>query len=77
MPPTEIEAVEGESAMLLRVGLVTVTVLVPETPPEAAVMVAVPAATPVARPADVMVAVAVLLLDQVTVVVQVELVPLE
>jgi hypothetical protein len=77
VPPTEIEAVEGESAMLLSVGLVTVTVLVPETPPEAAVIVAVPAATPVARPADVMVAVAVLVLDHVTVVVQVELVPLE
>ena len=77
MPPTATEAVEGEIEMLLREGLVTVNTLVPMTPPEPAVMVAVPAATPVANPAGVMVAAAVLLLDQVTVVVQVELVPFE
>jgi hypothetical protein len=77
VPPTATDAVEGEREMLLSEGLVTVRVLVPVTPPEPAVMVAVPAATPVATPAEVMVAAAVLLLDQVTVVVQVELVPFE
>ena len=77
MPPTATDAVEGVSVMLLREGLVTVSTLVPVTPPEPAVIVAVPAATPVATPAEEMVAMAELLLVQVTVVVQVELVPFE
>jgi hypothetical protein len=77
VPPTATDAVEGVSVMLLREGLVTVSTLVPVMPPEPAVMVVVPAPTPVATPAEVMVAAAVLLLDQVTVVVQVELVPFE
>lgn len=53
---------------------VTVITLVAEVVPEAAVMVEVPAETPVTMPAELTVATAVLLLDQVTVVVQFELV---
>ena len=64
--PAAIEAVEGDNAMLLRVGLVTVRAAVPEADPEVALIVAVPDATPVARPFDAIVAVAVLLLDHVT-----------
>jgi hypothetical protein len=72
-----MEAVAGEIAIALRVLLVTVKALVAEMLPEVAVMVEVPAATPVAIPALVIVAVAVLLLDQVTVEVQLALVLLE
>ncbi len=75
--PATIEAVAGDKAMPVRVGLVTVSVPVPETEPEAALMVAVPDATPVARPFEPMVAAAVLLLDQMTVDEQLEVVLLE
>jgi hypothetical protein len=68
--PAAMEAVDGESAMLVRVGLLTVSELVPLTDPELAVMIVVPDATPVARPLAAMVAMAGLLLDQVTVEVQ-------
>ena len=76
MPATR-EAVAGDREMPVRAGLETVSVPVPETEPEVALMVAVPTATPVARPFEAMVAAAVLLLDQVTVEVQLELVLLE
>jgi hypothetical protein len=49
-----------------------VSVLEPEVEPEVAVMVTVPAATPVATPEALIVANALLLLDQVTVEVQVD-----
>ena len=62
--PATMEAVAGDREMLVRAGLVTVSVPVPETEPEVALMVAVPTATPVARPFEAMVAAAVLLLDQ-------------
>ncbi len=75
--PAAMEAVDGERAMLVRVGLDTVRELVPLTDPEVAVMVVVPDATPVARPLAAMVAVAGLLLDQVTVEVQFDVVLLE
>ena len=65
--PATIEAVAGDKEMPVNAGLVTVSVPVPETEPEVALMVAVPTATPVARPLEAMVAAAVLLLDQVTV----------
>jgi hypothetical protein len=58
-------------------GLLTVRLPVADLPPEVAVMVEVPAATPVARPDPLIVAAAVLLLDQVTDEVQFELVLLE
>jgi hypothetical protein len=50
----------------------TVSVLEPEIEPEVAVMVTVPAETPVARPEALIVAYTLLLLDQVTVEVQVD-----
>lgn len=62
--------VAGETAMLVRVALVTVSTLVADMLPETAVMVDDPAATPVASPVLETVAAAVLLLDQVTVEVQ-------
>lgn len=68
--PAAMEAVDGDSAMLVRVGLLTVSELVPFTDPEVAVMIVVPDATPVARPLAAMVAMDGLLLDQVTVEVQ-------
>jgi hypothetical protein len=49
-----------------------VSVPEPEIEPEVAVMLTVPVATPVARPEALMVASALLLLDQVTVDVQVD-----
>jgi hypothetical protein len=55
----------------------TVKLPLPVMPPEVAVTVVVPVATAVAKPADVIVAAAVLLLDQVTDEVQLEVVPLE
>jgi hypothetical protein len=72
-----MEAVAGDKAMLVRVGLATVSAPVPETEPEVALMVAVPTATPVARPFEAMVAAAALLLDQVTVEEQFEVVLFE
>ena len=75
--PAAIEAVAGETAMLVVVGAVTVTVLVADCPPEVAVMTVVPAATPVTTPAPLTDAVAGLLLDQVTLEAQVEFVLLE
>ena len=75
--PAAIEAVDGDTATLVRVGLETVSALLPLTDPEVAVMVVVPDATPVARPLGAMVAVAGLLLDQVTVEVQFEVVLFE
>jgi hypothetical protein len=75
--PAAIDAVAGVTAMLVNVAAVTVRALVPETLPEVALMVEDPAATPVATPAPVIVAAAVLLLDHVTVEVQLPLVLLE
>jgi hypothetical protein len=72
--PAAMEEVAGESAMLERLGLVTVSAADPETPFNVAAIVALPAATPVTSPLDVAVAAAVLLLDQVTVEVQVAVV---
>jgi len=56
----------------VNVAPVTVRLALPETLPEVALMVVEPAATPVARPPLEIVAVAVLLLDHVTVEVQLE-----
>jgi hypothetical protein len=75
--PAAIDDVAGVTAMLVNVAAVTVSALVPETLPEVALMVEEPAATPVATPAPVMVAAAVLLLDHVTVDVQLEVVLFE
>lgn len=75
--PATTEAVAGDKEMLVRAGLVTLSVPVPETEPEVALMVAVPTATPVARPFEAMVAAAVLLLDQVTAEEQLDVVLLE
>jgi hypothetical protein len=72
-----MEAVAGDRAMPVRVGLVTVMAADPETPLNVAVMFALPVATPVARPLPATVAVAVLLLDQVAVDVQFEVVLFE
>jgi len=72
-----MEAVAGDKEMLVSAGLVTVSVPVPETEPEAALMVDVPTATPDARPLEAMVAAAVLLLDQVTADEQLDVVLLE
>ena len=74
-----MEAVAGVTEMEVSVGvaLVTVSAAVPEMLPDVAVMVDVPAATPVARPALEIVAAAVLLLDQVTVDVQLAVVLFE
>jgi hypothetical protein len=69
-----MDAVAGVMAIALSALAVTVITLVAEMVPEVAVMVDVPAATPVTRPAALTVAAAVLLLDQVTVVEQLELV---
>ena len=63
--------------MPVNVGLVTVRTPLPVTPPETALMVALPAATALTMPELLIVATAGLLLDQVTVVVQSELVLLE
>ncbi len=75
--PAVMDAVAGVSVMPVMVGAVTVSAAVPETLPEVALIVDEPAATPVARPALETVAVAVLLLDQVTVEVQFEVVLFE
>jgi len=75
--PATIDAVAGVTAMLLNVGAVTVSAPVADRLPEAALMVVVPAATPVAMPALLTVAAAVLLLDQVTVEVQLDVVLFE
>jgi hypothetical protein len=75
--PATIDAVAGETAMLVTVGPVTVSVADPVVLPDVAEMVAVPAATPVARPVPLMVAAAVLPLDQVTVEEQFEVVLFE
>lgn len=66
-------AVPGVTVMPVSAGLLTVMVLVPETAPDVAVMVAVPFPTPVANPPVLMEATVLLLLVHVTVVVQVEL----
>jgi len=72
-----MEAVAGLTLTPVRVGLVTVRTLLPEMLPEVALMVALPAATALARPALPIFATAVLLLDQVTVAVQLEVVLFE
>jgi hypothetical protein len=72
-----MDAVDGVTVMPVMVGAVTVSAAVPETLPELAVIVDEPAATPVARPALEMLAVAVLLLDHVTVEVQFDVVLFE
>ena len=63
--------------MPVRVGLVTVRAALPFMLPEVALMVALPAATALARPALLIFAAAVSLLDQVTFDVQTELVLFE
>jgi hypothetical protein len=68
--PAEMDAVAGETTMLERLGLVTVSAAEPETPFNVTAMVALPADTPVASPVAATVAAAVLLLDHVTVEVQ-------
>ena len=75
--PAAIEAVAGVTVTPVSTTRVTLRIALPETLPEEALMVDVPAATPVARPPLEMVAVAVLLLDQVTVVVQLDVELLE
>jgi hypothetical protein len=65
-----MDAVAGETTMLERLGLVTVSAAEPETPFNVTAMVALPADTPVASPVAATVAAAVLLLDHVTVEVQ-------
>ncbi len=75
--PATIDAVPGVTAMLLSVGAVTFRAPVAERLPEVAWMVVAPAATPVAMPALLTVAAAVLLLDQVTVEVQLDVVLFE
>jgi len=75
--PSSIEAVVGVSAIPVRVGLVTVKTALAVMLPEAALMVALPGAAALASPLDEIVAAAVLLLDQVTVAVQLELVLFE
>ena len=62
---------------MLKDEVVIVRAPLPDAPPAVAVIVALPPATPVARPAVLIVAAAVLLLDQVTVDVQSELLPSE
>jgi hypothetical protein len=74
VPDAAMDAVAGEMLIALSVLAVTVITLVAEMEPEAAVMVEVPAEMPVTRPAELTVATAALLLDQVTVVEQLELV---
>ena len=65
--PMAMVAVVGVTAMETSVaGGVMVNVAVPVAPESAAVTVPEPAATPVARPPAAMVAIAVLLTDQVT-----------
>ena len=63
--------------MPVSVGFVTVKATLPMMLPEVALMVALPAATALARPALLIFATAVLLLDQVTFDVQTELVLFE
>jgi hypothetical protein len=72
--PATIDAVAGEMTIELSALVVTVITLVAEVEPERAVIVEVPAVTPVTRPAALTVATVVVLLDQVTVDVQLELV---
>jgi hypothetical protein len=75
--PATMDAVAGVTAMLLNVGAVTVSAPVADRLPEVALMVVVPAAMPLAIPEPLTVAAAVLLLDQVTVELQLEVVLLE
>ena len=63
--PTVIEGVDGLTVTLFTEGSVTDSVAVPDLPPALAVIVVIPAFTPVARPDELIVAVEVLLLDQV------------
>jgi len=70
--PAAIEAVAGVTVIPVNVAPVTVKLALPETLPVVALMVVVPAAAPVARPPFEIVAVAVLLLDQVTLLVQLD-----
>jgi hypothetical protein len=64
--PLGIEGLVGVTAMDTRVGGVTVSVVDPLIPPNAALMPDVPAVTPVARPLGAMVATLVLLELQAT-----------
>ncbi len=79
VPAATIDAVAGVTAMEVSVGAgaLTVRVALPEMLPDVAVMVDVPAAMAVANPATEMVAAPVVLLDQVTVEVQLEVVLFE
>ena len=58
--PLKIVGFAGVTVMDVSVGVCTVSVVPPVTPPRVAEMVLVPAATPVARPAEVIVATPVL-----------------
>jgi len=69
-------AVAGVIEIAVRLGLETVTVAEPLSPPKAAVRTAVPGATPVATPLPVITAVAGLPLDHVDSEVQLVVVPL-
>ena len=77
--PATSDADPGATVMLVRVALAAATVngSLPVMLPDVALIVVLPAATPVATPAAEIVAVPVLLLDQVTVDVQMELLPSE
>ena len=65
-----IDAVAGLTAMAVSTAPVTVSVAVPETLPEAALIVVVPAPTPLARPAAEIVATTGLLLVHATLALQ-------
>ncbi len=64
--PLVIEGLAGVTAIEVRVGAVTVSLVFPLTEPKVAVIVEDPVATPVASPPEVMVATEVVPLVQVT-----------
>ena len=64
--PLVIEGLAGVTAIEVRVGAVTVSLVVPLIEPKVAVIVEDPVATPVASPPEVMVATEVVPLVQVT-----------
>lgn len=77
VPPTAREALAGVMANESRVAGVTVAVVWADIPPEAAVMKALPTPKPVTRPIPLTVAMAGVLLVQVTLAVRSRLVPSE
>ncbi len=64
--PLVIEGLAGVTAIEVRVGAVTVSLVFPLTEPKVAVMVEDPTPTPLASPPEVMVAAVVVPLAQVT-----------